>query len=68
MLIQKGSWYFKVRQSTDPDEVMGKEFLGWCAQTPELGDSPLEVNENVYFDFGSTREEVMTKLYREVLN
>jgi hypothetical protein len=62
-MLKIGDWYFKVILDYDG-------FLGWCAKTPNLGNSPLEVdfNETVHFDYGETAEDVIKKLSREVFN
>jgi len=55
-------WYFKVKLCDDGD------WLAWAAQTPELGDGPLDVDFSlvVYFAFGDTEEEALAKVKREV--
>jgi hypothetical protein len=57
-------WHFRARLARN-----GSEFIAWCARTPELRNGPLEVDlsEEVYFEFGSTAEEAIAKLKREVL-
>ena len=64
-MLKIGDWYFKVICNDG-----NNNFLGWCAKTPNLGNSPLEVdfNETVHFDYGDTAEDVIKKLSLEVLN
>lgn len=59
-------WHFKVR----PSRTRPGEFVAWCAKTEDLGDGPLDIDpsEDVYFEFGKSADEAMTKLRAEVLN
>jgi hypothetical protein len=58
-------WRFKVRPTR-----YGQEWLAWCAKTDNLGDGPLSVDFGLdcHFEFGSTAEDALSKLKREVLN
>ena len=58
-------WCFKVKQMAG-----SRDFVAWCAQTPDLGNSPLEVDLSldVRFAFGATANEALSKVRAEVLN
>jgi hypothetical protein len=61
-------WHFKVRLS---NAGYGKEYLAWCAHVGvDLRNGPLQIalDEEVHFEFGTTPEEALSKLRREVLN
>lgn len=64
MTEQLGEWYFECREAK-----IIEGFLAWCAKTPDLGEGPLDVpfELTVYFEFGSTAEEALKKLKRQVL-
>ena len=59
--FQENGWYFACK-------VFGDQFLAWCCQKPLVGSGPLlEPAENeVWFEYGDTREEALTRLKREV--
>ena len=60
-------WYFKARECNDGIDP----YIAWCAQTPNLGNSPLDLVLDgfaVHAAFGKTPEEAISKLHREVLN
>jgi hypothetical protein len=58
-------WRFKARKTRDD-----REWLAWCAKTDDLGDGPLLVDLSLdcHFEFGSTEEDALSKLKREVLH
>lgn len=60
------TWHFKAR----PSRTIKGEFIAWCAKTEELGDGPLDVafDLEVHFEFGSSEDEALSKLRKEVLN
>lgn len=55
-------WHFKVTP------CRGGKFMAWCAQTPVLGNGPLDVApaEEVYFQFGDTPEYALYRLKAEL--
>jgi hypothetical protein len=62
-----GEWHFKVKRTRSGSPL---PFLAWCAKTPMLGNSPLDMDfteREVYFEFGETADEALTKLKKEVL-
>lgn len=48
----------------------GSGFTAWCAKSEYLGNSPLDLpfDMEVYFEFGNTAEEAISKLKRKILN
>lgn len=59
-----GEWFFAVRpMRSDPGT-----FVAWAAQTRQLGEGPLFVDPrlSVYFEFGTTANEAVNKLKRDL--
>ncbi len=65
---QVGNWYFRARVTSMGGEWTG---LAWCAQTPDLGNGPLDIDysrEDVHFEFGETPEDALRRLKTKVFS
>jgi hypothetical protein len=66
---QRGKWYFRARECRNGTWANDKKYIGWCAQTPFLGNGPIDIgfDYDVRFQFGSSENEVLGRLKAEVL-
>ena len=58
--IRFNNWFIQVR----PTQNIENEFIGWTSLQPS--DDPMIAKGGVYFDFGTTKNEVIDKLKAEI--
>jgi hypothetical protein len=59
---QIGVWFFAAR----PCRNGLSGFIAWCKRSDLSGEGPMEEFGDVYFEFGSTADEAIALLAREV--